>query len=853
MKIQLDSGLTTVIQQVAAAPVAAFQVWIHSGSYDETDEERGLAHLHEHMLFKGTPTRGLGEIAASIEACGGQINAWTSHDQTCYHVVLPAHEWRRGLDVLADAVCHSTFDPGELTREIEVVVEEIKRAADSPGQVAYRRLFEMVFAGHPYALPVLGSEASVRSMDRDKMLAFFRKHYVAANTTVVACGDLDPAEARLAIEQAFANLPRTTAVPKPQPSGQRVTARAEVLATRFSESRVVMGWPAPPLDHPDVPALDLLAIVLGQGDSSRLVRQVQRDKMLANDIGSSTYTPLHAGLFSLTILTGADRLDAARKEALEVVQHLRVAGVEQSELEKARNNVLADATYKLETVQGLAHALGFFTASVGDPEWDRVYNGRIAGLTCADLQRVARQYLTADTLQIVQMPGTEAERPDFAGKDVTPEALLQEARGILTDPTAALAVRTPDVVDGIERIELPSGDLLLVQPDRSVPVVGLRVAALGGLREEDPESNGRSHLIAQLMTRGTSRRSGDEIAHEIETLAAGLGGFAGRNSVGVHAVALGSTRERVLELLFDCVFEAALPEGELEQERHVQLEDLRHQSDAPARQALRAMAAALYGQHPYGLDLLGTTESVKALRRGDLLDYLRRRLCPGRLVWAASGDVDPQDLAAQVVARTPQDRIPLPGIQVPEMPVIDKQIQLRMHAEKQQAHVAIGFRGTTLYRPDRYALDVLSTILSGQSGRLFMELRDKQSLAYTVSSMHTDGVDDGYFALYIGTSPDKVEQALAGLYAEMDKVLQAAVTADELDRARRYLAGAHAIGLQRRSARASTLCLNELYGLGRQAYRGQLEALLAVTADDILAAARRYLVRDKSVEVILTP
>lgn len=848
----LPSGLTLVIEAMHGAPVAAFQVWVRTGCFDELPDERGLAHLHEHMLFKGTPTRGVGEIAAAIEACGGQINAWTSHDQTCYHVILPAHEWRAGLAVLADAVCHSSFDPEELGREIEVVVEEIKRATDSPAQIGYRRLFEMAFADHPYALPVLGTIESVRGMTQERMLAFYRKHYVSGNTTISAAGDFDPTEVRDAIAELFADLPQAPEPARPQPARLLPAPQADILQAQFSESRITYAWPIPALEHPDVPALDVLAILLGQGDSSRLVRKVVREHKLVNDIGTSTWTPQRAGLFSLTLLTSTDRLEAARHAALDCLAEVRNRGVTQAEVDKARNNILSEATYKLETVQGISHGLGFFAASTGDPHWDRKYNQAVSQLTPADVVRVAQRYLGSDTVQIVAMPGSDGTLP--AAADVTAEQLLAEVRSALVaEPLAPLALRTPDVVDGIERIDLPGGDVLIVQPDRSVPVLGMRVAVMGGMRGEVAAVSGRAHLVAQMLMRGTARRSSHEIAHEIETLASGLGGFAGRNSIGLHAVTLSHTRDQVLDLMFDTLFESQLPEAELAQERAVQLEDIRHQADAPARTALRAMAAALYGDHPYGLDILGTAESVGGLSRDDTLAWLRRQLAPGHLVYAAAGDVDPRELADAIVARTPADRQALPPLHPQPVRILPDIIRLRPVAEKQQAHIALGFRGTTLYKRDRFALDVLSTILSGQSGRLFMELRDRQSLAYTVSSMHVDGLDEGYFALYIGTSPDKAEQALAGLRSELDKVLQSPVAADELDRARRYLAGGHAIGLQRRSSRASTLCLNELYGLGRLAYRGQLDSLLAVTAEDILAAARAYLTLDRYVEVVLAP
>src|SRR4051812_18934736 len=150
LRYVLPNGLTVIFEEQHAAKVAAFQVWVRAGSADERLDQAGLAHLHEHMLFKGTARRGPGEIAHDIEAHGGEINAWTSYDQTVYHIVLASQFARTGLDILADAVRHSAFDPTELSREIEVVCEEIKRSLDSPSRRASRDLFSTSYQTHPY-------------------------------------------------------------------------------------------------------------------------------------------------------------------------------------------------------------------------------------------------------------------------------------------------------------------------------------------------------------------------------------------------------------------------------------------------------------------------------------------------------------------------------------------------------------------------------------------------------------------------------------------------------------------------------------------------------------------------------
>jgi len=299
VRYQLENGLTVVHARVRSAPVVALQIWVKAGSADETLEEAGLAHLHEHMLFKGTPRRGLGAIAREIEARGGEVNAWTSFDQTVYHVVLASAFFAEGLDILADAVRHSTFDKGELAREIEVVVEEIKRSNDSPSRRVSRALFENAFQVHPYRFPVLGTAESVRSFTREKMLAFFHKHYAPDNMVLVVVGDVDVDEegARVQIErQLGGDWGRRRAPLPPRPS------EAEPSAPRFALARddvrevhYALAFPVPGILAPETPALDVLAVVLGQGEGSRLNLGLKIERALASDVYAYAYTPRDPG------------------------------------------------------------------------------------------------------------------------------------------------------------------------------------------------------------------------------------------------------------------------------------------------------------------------------------------------------------------------------------------------------------------------------------------------------------------------------------------------------------------------------------------------------------------------------
>src|SRR3954449_6558261 len=243
LRYALDNGLTVVFEEQHAAKVAAFQVGVRAGSADEREDQAGLAHLHEHMLFKGTARRGPGEIARAIEACGGEINAWTSFDQTVYHVVLASRFFAEGMDVLADAVTSAAFDPEELQREIEVVCEEIKRSQDSPTRKLSRELFASAFSRHPYGKPVIGTEASVRSFTRQGILRFYRRWYRPENAVVVVVGDVREAEAVQLAQKLFVWPPEPFAAAPARPAEpHREMPLARLRKEPLKEGYLSIAW-----------------------------------------------------------------------------------------------------------------------------------------------------------------------------------------------------------------------------------------------------------------------------------------------------------------------------------------------------------------------------------------------------------------------------------------------------------------------------------------------------------------------------------------------------------------------------------------------------------------------------------
>jgi zinc protease len=853
-RFQLPNGLTVVLQENHASKVVAFQAWVGVGSADEPPELAGIAHVFEHMLFKGTARRGVGKIAQEVEGAGGEINAWTSFDQTVYHLVLASRYFDTGLDILADALQHSSFDPIELERELKVVLEEVKQGEDNPSRVATQALFGTAYLKHPYRRPVIGYTRTVQQFTRERLLDFFQRYYVARNMTLVVVGDFDAARAKQKIAEAFAEAPD-----RPAPSREtrkepaQRASRSKVTGADVREAHLAVAFHIPGIHHADTGTLDVASIILGQGDSSRLTVAVKRQRQLVTDVYSYSYTPRDPGLMVAGATLPPERVDTALDAILAEVFRLRFDLVSPEELKKAQAIIESDAVYQKETVQGQARKLGFFETVAGGLDYESEYSRQVRQVTPESLRETVRRYVTLENASVtLLLPQANVKEPAELEKGLLERLQrgLADAEDRWGKPAEAVAA-----VDDVVRVKLPSGARLIVKRDPSVGLVAMRAVWMGGLRYEDEKTNGVNNLLAALLTRGTRTRAGDEIAREVEGMAGSLGGFSGRNSFGMRAELLARHWERGLEIVADCLLNPRLGDEEIEKERRQVLEEIRAQQDNVSAEAFRLFARSLYKKHPYRLDVIGSAESVAGMTRRRLVDYYKRHVAPENMTLAVVGDVDPQAVvkkARELFGVVKKGAVPAaPEPQVDEPP--SAPVQVFRFQNKQQAHVVYGFPGTTVSDPDRFALEVLATILSGQGGRLFVELRDKRGLAYRVSAFSVEGVDPGYIAVYIATSPQNLPVAVAGIEDELRKVIDQPIPKAELERAKRYLVGAHEISLQRRAALASTLAFHECYGLGWDEYRRYAPGIIAVTAADVQRVAQKFLDPQRAIIATVKP
>ncbi|MBL4637221.1 MAG: insulinase family protein [Kofleriaceae bacterium] len=842
----------------------AIQAWVSVGSSDELEKQAGLCHVMEHMLFKGTKVRGAGEIAADVESAGGEINAWTSQDSTVFHVVMPSRYADVGIDVLSDLLTNSNLDAESLSREREVIVEEIRQGRDEPLRRLAQNMFNGSFEGHPYAKAVIGSEESVRSFRASDLRRFKERWYRGNNISVIVAGGFDEAQMKARIEKEFSGIAQGTRIRRPSVKGGVTATRSASLETApIGQSQVALAIRMPSLLDPACAAMDLLTIVLGQGESSILSKELVREK----EVCRSAYSYLHALQdYSLAVI-GAVADPAKLRKLLPLlgrnIQELRDRTIGSSELAKAQQAITADAIYQRETAEGAAHAVGSYLSLTGDPDSEEKYLAKIATITASELREVAHEYFRPDRLNLTALVPESPTLNTADKRNARAKLLLglvdggmAKARKSAPKRASASKRKAPKHAPIVEH-SLKNGMKILIQRDPSVPIVAARAVWTGGQLWESSRNAGISELLAASITRGCGSMKAAEIIEVVDAQSATLSGFAGRNSFGVRAEWLATHWQQGFKLMADCLRSPSFEEEEVLRAKRRQEIRIASQGENPSARAFSLFHQTLFRKHQYRYNLSGNAKSVRSLNSAQVRKHYRKHYPISGLTLSIVGDVDPKEVIAQAESlfgaepvRSSPERKPTREVFTNRTPG-SRQVYEEM--EREQSQLVVGFPGITIVDKDRWALEVLTTVLGGQGGRLFTQLRDKESLAYQLGAFSLEGLDPGYVAVYLSCSPAKMERAIEAVREQIDALRNRKITQRELVRSKRLLIGTHEIALQRRSSVAAALAFHHAYGLSSDEHFRYADYVQQVTLADVHRVATRILDWDQAIVVMVSP
>ena len=829
-QLVLDNGLTVVWQEDHRQPLVAIETRILGGLRGEgAFLGSGITHFIEHMLFKGTPSRLPGTIEQEVRRYGGTINAFTSHDYTGVSFFVESRFLREALGLLSDVLQHATFPEGEFIKERLVILSEIQMNRDDPERRIRDLFWNQRLLLHPYRHPILGYPELLERLSVDDLRALYRAQYVPNNVLLACVGDLESTQFQQLIREAFGSWPRgapyQVSVPDEPPA---ITVRQMVEELQVQAAYTIVGFPSTRLADPDLFALDVLASIVGQGRSARLYEELIRKRTLAHAVGASNYTPVDPGAFTVFLRTDPDKVSAAVEATLEILDAVKDRGIIEQELNKAKRQVVADYVFRHQTIESKADDLASSMALTGDPRFSKRYVEGIQQVTREQIRQVAQRYLDRAwmTLAVIQPPRARAS----------------------TQPSAS--VQQPQVTKTV----LANGLTVLLGVDHQLPMGVIVVVSRGGVRVETEETQGLSNLMAQLLLKGTTRRSASELASFVESLGGTVEAFSGRDGFGLTLQVLAEDLDEGLALVHELITKSTVPEEELALQRQLILKELEAREDDIFDVGGRLLRKTLFVSHPYRFDPLGNKESVNRLTRADCVAFAKRWLVPRNLVLAVFGDIQEANVLQEIQRRfgkLPDSSAPWPEALPPDP--LDGIRLASLTLPKEQSLILFGFRGTRMFAEDRYTLDVLTALLSGMSGRLFQAVREQQGLSYTLGATHVAGWDPGYIVVYAATRPQERGQVLTMLKEQLRLVVEMAPSEEELEQAKRYLIGLHRLDLQRLSGWAKRASLDELYGLGHDAWTQYEARINAVTVPMVQEVAQRYLRLSQRAEVIIAP
>lgn len=867
----LANGMEVYTARDASTSNVTVQVWYRVGSKDDPAGRSGFAHLFEHLLFKSTKNMPSETFDRLTEDVGGMNNAFTADDVTAYYEVVPANHLQRILFAEADRMGSLVVDEATFVSERDVVKEEYRqRILASP----YGRLFglftpETIYQDHPYRRPGIGSIEELNASTLDDVLRFHATYYRPDNAMLIVAGNFDQAQLDGWVNEYFAPLKRPATpmpvndVKEPEPTGPRT---ATYYAPNVPLPAVALAWNTVAYKDADRAALTVLDGVLSTGESSRLYRSLVYDKQIAASIGSNPDFAQQAGNLTAYAIMADGQTVEAGKTALEVeIARLRDAPISAAELSEAKNELVANALRGRESIDDRATTLGMALIMTGDATAADREIAEIQAVTAADVQRVARRYLTPQRqITINYLPADEAHPASVQKMNVDapvtvaelapagPVAvLLPEAeRARLPQPGAEVAPATPAVAD----FRLANGMRVLVAPTDGLPLVSARLNFNAGSANDPAGKPGVASMTAGLLTQGTTTKSAPEIATAIEQLGANIGAGSGADFTNVYANAPKDVFGRSLALMADLVRNPAFAAEELERQQSQTLDGLRVALSQPGSIAAQSVGRVIYGAAPYGAPGSGTLTSVPALTRDDVAVFHSDRFRPSQATLVFSGDVTPAEaraLADEAFGDW-RDAGPAPAAIDKAGQALAPRVVVVDQPGAGQAAVIAAIRGVSRTDADYFPLTLGNTLLGGGfSSRLNQEIRIKRGLSYGARSSVGAQQDVGVFTAATQTKNETATEVADLILAEVGKLGTASATEAELAPRRATLIGGFGRSLETVDGLGGLVANLALYDLPMSDLADYAGKVRAVTPQQVQTAFAEHLPTDQASLVIV--
>ena len=869
-KTVLDNGLVVLTKEVHTAPVVSVQVWYRIGSRNEAQGVNGIAHQLEHMLFKGTKDRPI-QFGRLFSALGSDSNAFTSYDNTAYFGTVEREKLSALLALEADRMQNSNIEAQQLESEKQVVISELQGYENSPSYRLSRAVMRAAFPNQAYGLPVGGTKADVEKFTVEQVRDYYQRFYSPDNATLVIVGDFETEPTLSTVKETFGKVPKSSnsspEISNNQPitnNQQPTTNNRIVLREEGSAALLEEIYPLPAINHPDVPAIDVMDYILTEGRNSRLYQAVV-ETGLASDFSGYAANLIESGWYELAATAApGQKLGKIEQVLASAISKLQDKGVTEEEVSRAKRQLSADVILGNRDITSQALQLGSDQSTGGDYRFTDHYLAGVQNVTREDVQRVAQTYLKSENRTVGFFEPTQLD----GQSDTESVGAIQTTENFNAGPPVDPAVvaqylppinssATPTTQSLPEVLRLANGLQVLLFPDPSTPTVTLTGSIRGGTEFDSMAKAGLADLAASNLMNGTKTREALAIAKALEERGASLGFAAYREGVDIGGYSLAPDLPILIETFADVVQNATFPTDKLELTRQQTLTSLAVELDTPAQLGRQTFQQAIYPEnHPY--HAFPTADSLKSITRDDVVRFYQTHYRPDTTVLALVGDFDPANVRSLLETQLSGWQVggKPPVANYPKVELPQKIVQLNpVLPGKVQSVTYLGYRGIDRKDPRYYAALVLNQILGGDtlSSRLGTEIRDRQGLTYGIYSYFQAGMNPGPFLIQMQTAPEDAQKAIASTISLLKEIQEKGLTSAEVNTARRSIASQYPVALANPDELAETILRNQVYGLAPEELREFVNRIESVTLEQVNQTAKELLHPDNLIVVTAGP
>ncbi len=845
---RLQNGLSVVVRKDTRFPLVSVRLFVKAGSAWEKPEEAGMSHFLEHLVFKGSKTSGAG-VDKLVESAGGSMNAYTSYDMTTFLNDLPSAKWKMSMKAVRDLAFDPLLRQEDIDAELEVVLAEMRQRGDDPGTRLFLNALGRTLKGTPYENPVIGNEKALRAMTPEMIRSYITRRYDPRDMVLCVVGDVSEQDVLSEAEKLMGTYENHNIYAAPERYSPEELAHGlsiDVKPGPWKKSFVSLSFPIGDKGDPLQPAADVLCQLLAGDETSLLYRALHVDRNIVDSVDISPMVFERVGALLITAQMDEEKVPEFLRCTGSILRDLKASGFTEREMARARLNIEDSYLRSQERIAGIAEVMGheFFydPASLGGKK----YLAAVRDSGADKIQQVIDAWIRPDALTVT---GLVPDGKDGAAEAEAWKKVLAEAWPETAAPAGRADKRHAADEKAAEKIDLGGGCSLVLLPDHTLPYITAGLAFRGGELLVPDDRQGLAMLTASALVTATAEMDYQALAGWLADRASSVVAMSGMQTFSLTMDAPRGFAPEVFARMVEIMEKPAFRPEDVERAKREQIAAIASSEESAMGIAGRELRPFLFGRGLYSHRQAGLAKDVAAYAPSDLAAFWEKQ---SRMPWVLSvaGDFTREEaLKFASSLKKPS----LPSLKAPDPEWGREKSLVKKLPGRDQAVYLMLFPTVGTDSPDRQTMRLLAMALNGFTGKLHQDLREKQSLGYSVFPVDWVDKKAGLLGFGIVAAPENLEKAKTSFIRVAKEISDDLLPAETLERAKAIAEANYYKSRQSRSARAGEGAANALDGRPMDYAWRKLEELKAVSAEDIRAAAARYIDPERCYELTVRP